>query len=277
MRQLSHAPICIGLLLTLVAPVNADTDPSAVSVAAMNVVEPDGPDASRVIALEGALNVRDLGGLQGDHGGVPYARFIRAANPTQLSPTDLETLNKRGVVLDIDLRTAEEERASPDTLANDPHVRYLPISLLGNQPLTRPTSLQDMYVDALANDQSEFKSVFEAIADAGQGAVLYHCTAGKDRTGMISAMLLQLAGVPRDQIVHNYAVSAYYLKPMMTGATGEMIKSNPAIAALMGSPPEAIEKFLDTLDSRFNGTAAYLQTVGVSASDIKKIRARLAP
>jgi protein-tyrosine phosphatase len=278
MMPLLRSSFCIGLLVALAGPAAADT--ATPSAPALIMVAPDSTDASRVIPLEGALNVRELGGLEGDHGAVPLDHFIRAANLAKLTAADRDALYKRGVVLDIDLRTAGEEQAAPDALVNDPHIRYLPISLLGSQPLTpsKMSTLRDMYVDALANDQLQFKQVFEAIAAAGQGAVLYHCTAGKDRTGMISAMLLQLAGVPRDQIVHNYAVSAYYLQPMISAATmSQMIKTQPAIAALMGSPPDAIEGFLDALDSRYGGSAAYLQAAGVSASDIAKIRGRLTP
>jgi protein-tyrosine phosphatase len=275
MSLLLRSSFCIGLLVTLAGPVIA-ADSAAPDVAAMTVVAPDSADSNRVIPLEGALNVRDLGGLMGDHGAVPYDHFIRAANLAKLTPADREVLYKHDVVLDIDLRTPEEDRGSPDALASDPHIRYLPISLLGAS-MTRPTSLRGMYVDALASDQPQFKQVFEAIAAAGQGGVLYHCTVGKDRTGMISAMLLQLAGVPRDQIVHNYAVSAYYLKPLTeTGPMADIIKKQPAVAALMASPPDAIEGFLDALDSQYGGTAAYLTRIGVSAGDIAKIRARLA-
>lgn len=265
---LRSLPLCLFAMLASPAIGASAADMAVV------VVEPDSADASRVIALDGAFNVRDLGGLVGDHGTIPTDRFIRAANLAKLTPADRDILYKHDVVLDIDLRTDAEERGSPDGLMNDPHVRYLPISLLGSQPLKQPASLRDMYIEALASDQPQFRQVFEAIADA-KGAVLYHCTAGKDRTGMISAMLLELAGVPRDQIVHNYAVSAYYLKPMITGPMAEAMKKQPALAALLGSPPDAIEGFLDTLDDRYGGAAAYLRTAGVSAGDIAEIRARL--
>ena len=62
-----------------------------------------------------------------------------------------------------------------------------------------------------------------------------------------------------------------------TGMMAEMLKKQPAAAAMMGSPPEAIEGFLDTLDNQYGGTAAYLLTIGVSAADIAKIRDRLTP
>ena len=277
MNMFLRGSLCLGLFAVLMGSAQAaDTSTSSAVTAA--IVEPDAADNARAVPLQGALNVRDLGGMAGEHGTTPYNHFLRAANLAHLTAADRETLYAHQMVLDIDLRTAQEESASPDALASDPHIRYLSISLLGDQPLTpdKLTSLRDMYVNALADDQPAFKQVFEAIAETGEGAVLYHCTVGKDRTGMVSAMLLELAGVPRDQIVHNYALSAYYLKPMMDApAMKQMLAAQPAVARLMGSPPEAIEAFLDTLDKDYGGTATYLRTVGVSAANIAKLRDRL--
>lgn len=265
------------LLLTLAGAAHAAADVSTQTASPANAVEPNSADAARLVPLAGAVNVRDLGGLDGAHGPIPLDRFIRAANLAHLTAADRSTLYSHHVVLDIDLRTPDEERAHPDVLANDPAIRYLPISLLGKQLALSnpPPTLGALYRDTLEHHQAEFKQIFEAIADVGPGGVLYHCTVGKDRTGMVSALLLDLAGVPRDEIVHNYAVSAYYLKPMMASADMKALLARPGMAALMDSPPEAIEAFLDELDTRYGGTAAYLKTIGVSGDDIAKIRARL--
>jgi protein-tyrosine phosphatase len=281
MRRASRITFRLCLLLAFATPALAASDTTAPAAPAIAMVEPDSADAGRVIPLQGAWNVRDLGGIEGAHGAVPQDHFIRAANLAHLTPEDRDTLYSHHVMLDIDLRTPGEEHASPDALAADPHIRYLPVSLLGEKPAAMskmPSSLQEIYLDALDNHQAAFKQIFEAIAGvSGQGAVLYHCTVGKDRTGMVSALLLELAGVSREKIVHNYAVSAYYLKPMTdsTGMSAAMAK-NPALAAIMGSPPEAITVFLDKLDGHYGGAAAYLQTIGVSAGDIAKVRAQLA-
>ena len=282
MRLPLRRSLSIFVLLALAGPIYAAPHGSARPVSAAIAVKPDGADRARLIPLMDVFNVRDLGGIDGTRGPIPYDRFIRSANPAHLTPADSKELREHHVVLDIDLRTAEEERTSPDVLADDPHIRYLRISLLGNQPLTlskMPPSLRALYVNALQADQPEFKQVFEAIAAAtDHGSVLYHCSAGKDRAGMVSAMLLQLAGVPQNEIVHNYAISAYYLKPMMaTPAMTRMLEKDPAARAYMGSPPQAIEGFLEALEHRYGGTAAYLRRIGVPAGDITRIRNRLAP
>ena len=93
---------------------------------------------------------------------------------------------------------------------------------------------------------------------------------------MISAMLLELAGTPRGEIVHNYAISAHYLEPMLLSPKmKEMLDKKPSMRAYFASPPEVIEGFLDVLDHQYGGTAAYLRSIGVSARDIAKLRSRL--
>lgn len=276
MRQLLSG-LC--LLLTLGSAAQAASDMPAQSVAPAGVITPDAGDSARLLPLTGAANVRDLGGLDSANGKIPSGRFVRSANLENLTLADRSTLYSDHVVLDIDLRTPDEDRAHPDALSHDPNVRYLPISLFGDTHVLSnvPPSLRQMYLDALQNNQPEFKQVFEAIAAAGQGGVLYHCTVGKDRTGMVSAMLLDLAGTPRNEIVHDYAVSAYYLKPVMASMQMQAtLAKHPGLVALMGSPPDAIAAFLDELDTRYGGTAGYLKTIGVSDADIAKLRARLA-
>ena len=237
-------------------------------------------DAPRRVPLQGALNVRSLGALRGRNGPIPAGAFVRAADLNRLTAADRDLLAARGVALDLDLRTAEEAGSAVDPLASDDRFRYVRISLLGREKLDLadlPDSLGPMYVESLAVNPTQFRQVFEAIAAQPDGTVLFHCTAGKDRTGMIAAMLLSLAGVPRSEIVHNYTISAHYLGPTLTQGPQmtEMARRNPKIVALMGSPAEAIESFLDALDRRHGGARAYLRTIGVSDADVGQLMARL--
>jgi protein-tyrosine phosphatase len=237
-------------------------------------------DATRLFPLQGSLNVRSFGELRGRNGPIPAGSFVRAADLNRLTAADRDLLAARGVVLDVDLRTAEEAASSADPLAVDERFRYVRISLLGTEKLdvaNLPDDLGVMYVGSLAANQPQFRQVFETIAAQQDGAVLFHCTAGKDRTGMIAAMLLSLAGVPRSEIVHNYAISAHYLEPMMKQdpKMAEAARQNPKMAALMGSPAEAIESFLDALDRQHGGARAYLRKIGVSEADIGRLLQRL--
>ncbi len=273
--------LCLALLpaCALAQGRQAATPPATAATAAISYTMPDAGDATRHIALQGALNARDLGGLSGAHRPIPMDRFIRTADLARLTDTDKAALLKRGVALDVDLRTTQEASKAPDPLANDARFKYVRISLLGDQPVDMahlPPTLGALYVRALADDQAQFKQVFETMAAQKNGTVLYHCSAGKDRTGMISALLLSLAGAPRPAIVHNYAVSAYYLKPMMASPeVAAMLKQQPAAASLMGTPPDAIASFLDALQAKYGGAHSYLRQIGVSERDIDALQARL--
>jgi protein-tyrosine phosphatase len=89
-------------------------------------------------------------------------------------------------------------------------------------------------------------------------------------------MLLDLAGVPRAEIVHNYAISAYYLKPMMASAAMQaMAQKSPNMKAMMGTPANAMEAFLDALDHQYGGTRGYLRKIGVSDANVLALQTRL--
>jgi protein-tyrosine phosphatase len=268
-------------LLLLAAPMFAHADQAAPATTAATPTQasPDAADSKRLIPLQGALNVRDLSGLKGSHGDIPANSFIRTADLGHLTAADRDTLAQRGLTLDVDLRSTDEATKSPDLLAKDPRFKYVRISLLGDLPTDMthlPPSLGTLYVQALSNNQQQFRQVFDAIADQKTGAVLYHCSAGKDRTGMITALLLDLAGVPREDIVHNYAISAYYLKPMMASSNMKaMVQKNPNMVALMGTPPDAMEMFLDAVDHQYGGARGYLHKIGVSDAEVAALQTRL--
>ena len=260
------------------APAPSQAQPAADPSA--DAVRPVAADASRVIPLQGASNVRTFAGLRGTRGPIPAGSFVRAADLARLTATDRDALAARGVALDLDLRTAEELGSAPDALAGDDRFRYVRISLLGTEKLdlaNLPDDLGTMYVASLEANPVQFRQVFATLAAQPDGAVLFHCTAGKDRTGMVAALLLSLAGVPRRDIVHDYALSAHYLAPMMRDSPqmAAMARQNPRIAALQGSPAAAIGAFLDALERRHGGAAAYLRKIGVSESDIGRLMVRL--
>lgn len=264
--------------------------PQVATPAASNVT-PVADDAQRVLALEGAWNVRTFAGLQGRNGPIPATAFVRTADLSRLTAADRDTLAAAGVKLDIDLRTGDELQQSPDVLANDARFDYQRISLMGTEKMdlqkmmtSFPDSLGAAYVQWLGSNQPQFREVFQRIAAQQDGAVLYHCTAGKDRTGIISGILLDLAGVPRADIVHNYAISAHYLEgqPKDSAMNVQMmalIKKHPEIARKMagmgGTAPENMEMFLDALHAQYGGAAGYLKAVGLSEEEIHALQVRL--
>jgi protein-tyrosine phosphatase len=277
-QRLSVSLLCAMLL----ASASVHSLPASAQAVATVVAAPSAVAETdrRLVRLEGAANVRSFEGLRGAAAAIPADSFIRAADLNRLSAADRDALAARGVSLNIDLRTAEEAASAPDLLASDQRFGYSRISLLGSEKLdmaSLPTSLGDLYVRSLADNKPQYRQVFEAMARQDSGTVLFHCTAGKDRTGMISALLLSLAGVERGQIVANYAESERNLGASlkMTPQMAEMIEKNPRIAALMGSPPEAIESFLDSLERDHGGVRAYFREIGVNDLDVERLLRRL--
>jgi protein-tyrosine phosphatase len=293
MTRPTELALALLLSLPLAASAVAADGPQAVSAkpAAAANVKPVAADARRVIPLQGAWNVRTFAGLQGRHGPIPAAAFVRTADLGRLTDADRDALAAAGVKLDIDLRTADEQAQSPDLLARDDRFDYQRISLMGTEKMdlqkmmtSFPDSLGEAYVQWLGHSQPQFKQVFQRIAAQQDGAVLFHCTAGKDRTGIIAGLLLDLAGVPKAEIVHNYAISAHYLEGQpkdsaMNAQIMALIKQNPEIgrkmAGMSGTAPDNMEQFLAALHRQYGGAEGYLKSIGVSEQEIQQLKVRL--
>ncbi|ROP80466.1 protein-tyrosine phosphatase [Stenotrophomonas rhizophila] len=283
-------PMLAGAGLALARSPVTDTAAAPTTAASANV-QPVAADAQRVIPLQGAWNTRTFAGLQGSHGPIPASAFVRTSDLGRLTAADRDALAAAGVTLDIDLRTADEQAQSPDLLASDARFAYQRTSLIGTEKMdlqkmmtTFPDSLGAAYVQWLDHSQPQFKQVFQRIAAERDGTVLFHCTAGKDRTGIIAGLLLDLAGVSRADIVHNYAISAHYLEGQpkdsaMNAQIMELIKQNPEIgrkmAGMSGTAPENMAMFLAALHAQYGGAEGYLKSIGVSEAEIDQLKVRL--
>lgn len=291
-------PLALAMALSLpmltgagIALARAPVAETATAATRTPNVQPVAADAQRVIPLQGAWNTRTFAGLQGTHGPIPASAFVRTSDLGRLTAADRDALAAAGVTLDIDLRTADEQAQSPDLLADDARFAYQRTSLMGTEKMdlqkmmtTFPDSLGAAYVQWLDHSQPQFKQVFQRIAAERDGTVLFHCTAGKDRTGIIAGLLLDLAGVPRADIVHNYAISAHYLEGQpkdsaMNAQIMELIRQNPEIgrkmAGMSGTAPENMEMFLVALHQQYGGAEGYLKSIGVSEAEIDQLKVRL--
>ena len=284
-------PMLTGAGIALARAPVADTAAAAPAAARTTNVQPVAADAQRLMPLQGAWNTRTFAGLQGSHGPIPASAFVRTSDLGRLTAADRDALAAAGVTLDIDLRTADEQAQSPDLLADDARFAYQRTSLMGTEKMdlqkmmtTFPDSLGAAYVQWLDHSQPQFKQVFQRIAAERDGTVLFHCTAGKDRTGIIAGLLLDLAGVSRADIVHNYAISAHYLEGQpkdsaMNAQIMELIKQNPEIgrkmAGMSGTAPENMELFLTALHQQYGGAEGYLKSIGISEAEIDQLKLRL--
>lgn len=223
----------------------------------------------RHIRLGGAFNVRDLGGYATAGGGTTRWRsFLRADALHEISPGDVEMLLQFGLRTVIDLRSHAEIARQPSRLAGHAMVRYHHIPLFdGLAPVDAMMAQKDAfdlsarYADAADQCRPAISMVAATIATAEDGTVLFNCTAGKDRTGIVAAMLLSLAGVASDEIAADYALTA-----SIAGALMDRLKAHAMArgldemtsARLLSSEPAAMLAFLRHMDERHGGFASYL-------------------
>ena len=225
------------------------------------------------------LNARDLGGHPTADGGVTRRRsLLRADDLAQLSPEGLEALADYGIETVLDLRWPEEIAAAPSpVLQRLPGVRYVSVSLLADNPaqwgaLGGYCAKEEWKCTVLERLQPQLKEALAAIATAGPGPLLFHCVAGKDRTGVIAALLLALAGVIPGAIAADYAASTANLRDAYLHRYRD---SDPAaIIEVVRCPEEAVYNMLDYL-GRAGGPPAYLARIGLDESEISRLRARL--
>jgi protein-tyrosine phosphatase len=115
--------------------------------------------------------------------------------------------------------------------------------------------------------------VLRAVADAPEGVTLFHCAAGKDRTGVVASMLLAAADVEPEEIAEDYAISTDYIRDAYLAAHPP--ESWPAVLEDVRCPPEQVYNMLEHLDTRYGGTLRYLHSIGLSDEEIARTRGRL--
>lgn len=235
--------------------------------------------SKRALSFPDLLNVRDLGGCATRRGEpTRWRSLLRADDLVQLSPAGVKAMLDYGVRTVIDLRWPAEAEAAPSIFQVEPgDVHYLPISLLGASEAEwrahrPPVSKEKWNCIVLDYAQPGIRAVVQAIAHAPEGGLLFHCVAGKDRTGIIAALLLALVEVELREIVEDYTLSTENLREahFITNAA-----DREAALESLRCPPEQIYHMLAHLDERYGGAAGYLTAIGLSEPEIRQLRKRL--
>jgi protein-tyrosine phosphatase len=246
---------------------------------------PDGSRAKRLAAqlhFPRLLNARDLGGCAIRGGGLTRTRSIlRTDDLWKLTTEGMRALLDYGVRSVIDLRWPHELAARPSLFQGGVNgVRYRNVSLLdGTESAWSSKSpgvrKEEWNCAVLDHAPGELARVLRAVADAPPGVVLFHCVAGKDRTGAVAALLLAAADVEPEEIAGDYAVSTDYLRDAYLAAHPP--EAREAVLEDVRCPPEQIYNMIDHLDHRYGGTMNYFRTIGLRDDEIEKIRDRLVP
>jgi protein-tyrosine phosphatase len=214
------------------------------------------------LPLPNVRNCRDLGGYPTPQGNTRWGRFLRCGDMGQMTLEERDYLYAFGVRTVLDLRTPEECEVSPNPMMYDGRFAYFPYDLIPRvhpgehflqSDLSRMT-LGDLYISIL-DAKEKVKTVLDIIADHSEGALLFHCTAGKDRTGVIAMLLLGIAGVSTEDILANYQVSFTYIDTSIDNL--QRVPAN-----LLDSKPEYLLTALKHLYDRYGDFSAYLNACG---------------
>ena len=235
----------------------------------------------RRIDLEGCVNFRDLGGYPTTDGRtVKWRRLFRSDSPSSLTEADVETVTgSLGVLSVVDLRSNGGETSNDGRgLLAQSGIAYHQFPFLERRGVLPPTSgeevekrLTDMYQWVLMNAGSLVAQAFAALAQPMNQPALFHCSAGKDRTGVLAATILDVLGVGREDIVNDYLATNEVIDAILArlqGMPGFLDSTREGIMA----PRSAIEKYLDVTQSEFGGSEAYLLHHGVHQSTIDHFR-----
>lgn len=247
----------------------------------MSRAEP--PSHKRRIPVASAYNVRDLGGYTTVDGWTTRrGYFIRADRLSALPAQAERTLRDYGVRIVVDLRTSNETKQWPCTFVNHPAVEYRRHNLEGDDPLPgydlgdKHRSLSDSYLVLLDIRGAAVRDVFATLVDSGRSPVVFFCAGGTDRTGIISALVLGVAGVPDEIIADDYSLSARGLvdrflaegsPPWMPPAD---LMSGRAVATL--ACRDTMLRMLQRVRRDFGGVRVYLRNIGVTDQQIDDLR-----
>jgi len=230
---------------------------------------------SRILAFEGCVNFRDLGGYRTADGRmVAWRKLFRADGLNKLTDADLALMTDLGLATVIDLRTLDEaeQRGSFPTERLD--VTYVGLPLTDVLPATEELPewkeaayVATRYAAMVSEGGPVLRSAIDALATGGALPAVMHCSAGKDRTGVLSALVLAFLGVPDETIVEDYALSAAAMGRLLERLKAEYPEAQDAVErfapAILHVVPETMEQFLAELRSRYGTYGELAASLGV--------------
>ena len=250
--------------------------------------------SSTHIPLEGALNLRDIGGYATPSGSVTTGVVFRSDNLAELTDADLATFDRLGIRAVYDFRGDREVELQPSRFwSTVVHPIRVPISedQVQEKSFVEKVEARELvsvseeevgesYISILEDKGHQFAPVLEAIGSDDHVPVLFHCTAGKDRTGLAAALILEICGVDRATVLDDYELTnelrAYrrveQLRPSLEEAGVDVEAVWPALSA----PRSALEMTLAHLDDSHGGSSGYLSnTLGFGDDGVETLRGLL--
>lgn len=227
-------------------------------------------NSKRALPIKGGYNFRDLGGIiTQDSKTLKRNLLIRSDELNGLEDADLKLLTQLNVQTIVDFRTAQERAQSvdriPSSCKNEFHLNILSANMdtlmaeFKSGKADFKQMMIDIYQDLVLSDNAhiEYSKFFEIIQDPKNTSIIYHCTAGKDRTGIATALILEALNVEWQSIENDYMLSNFYLKDKYA----TYINLNPAMADLLLVQPMYLESAFSAIKKEYSSVKNYLTSV----------------
>ena len=247
---------------------------------------------TRKLPFTGAHNFRDLGGYKTSDGKTgKWGKVYRSDNLHSLTDEDLKYMERLNIKSVVDFRSDEERNEEPDRLTPDMTPILLPIKFEPEgvtENLTRDLTfgnldssnlLRDFNIILVKEFTEEYREFFRHIVDNGGEPFLLHCTAGKDRAGFGSAMILTVLGVPREKIIEDYLLTNTYVsdhvdrKLLETELKTFFRADSDNLRKINFVEERYIQAAFDTIDSHWGGMDQYIsEGLNLTEEDINKIK-----
>ena len=237
-----------------------------------------GGPVDRHLVWPDLLNARDLGGLRSTAGETAWRRVVRADNLNKLAFAGVAALVSYGVRTVIDLRDPRELEKFPNPLAASPPegVAFINVPLISeaNWEAIKDPALAEGYVTTARLSHANIASAIAAVADASPGGVVIHCHAGKERTGIVAALLLSLAGVADETVAEDWTASDPFLQPLyeewLANETDPAIRARRAAGLITRA--EHILEVLTYIRRSHGSLEEYLLAGGIRADQLDRVR-----
>ena len=239
----------------------------------------------RKIPLEGSFNFRDLGGYPTrDGASVRWRRMFRADGLQSLTSTDVAHLrDELRLSAVIDLRSTSEltndgRGLLAETRIAFHHVPFFDGSRSEQQQMPADLTLAQMYIGMIERASEPIARAIRVLSETEPGAsAVYHCAAGKDRTGVLSAILLSLLGVDEELIVADYALSQDSMDKVIERLDSlrgydDMWQELPP--ETLHAKPETMRGLLDQMNERWGGVEGYVRGIGIGDRELNRLRER---
>ena len=232
----------------------------------------------RLVSLEGCFNFRDLGGYIGAGGrAVRWRTLFRADGLSWLTPADLEQLAEMGIRTVVDLRTVPERDEHGRFNGPDADFAYHHLPMIDVLPpaanlvdWVRPAYVADQYMQMLDEGRPVVAKVLGLLSEAEAYPAVFHCMAGKDRTGIVTALILRMLGVSVEDVAADYGLSREgmvralaFMRDFLPDRYARLVANEDAVLA---AEPETMTLFLERLDAEYGGAEEFVSGIGAGES-----------